>query len=57
MTLETYFDIEDGAAGDARGITFVTGNTQIMVEADVNNIDDKQAVPTIINKIEMVTKD
>ncbi len=52
MTLKTYFDIEDGAAGDARGITFVTGNTQIMVEADVNNIDDKQAVPTIINKIE-----
>ena len=52
MTLKTYFDIEDGAAGDARGITFVTGNTQIMVEADKNNIDDKQAVPTIINKIE-----
>ena len=52
MTLKTYFDIEDGDAGDARGITFVTGDTQIMIEADVNNIDDKQAVPTIINKIE-----
>ena len=52
MTLKTYFDIEDGGAGDARGITFVTGNTEIMVESDVNNIDDKQAVPTIINKIE-----
>ena len=52
MTLKTYFDIEDGDAGDARGITFVNGNTEIMVEADVNNIDDKQAVPTIINKIE-----
>ena len=52
MTLKTYFDIEDGDAGDKRGITFVTGNTEIMIEADVNNIDDKQAVPTIINKIE-----
>ena len=52
MTLKTYFDIEDGGAGDKRGITFVTGNTEIMIEADVNNIDDKQAVPTIINKIE-----
>ena len=52
MTLKTYFDIEDGGAGDKRGITFVTGNTEIMVEADVNNIDDKQTVPTIINKIE-----
>ena len=52
MTLKTYFDIEDGGAGDKRGITFVTGNTELMIEADVNNIDDKQAVPTIINKIE-----
>ena len=52
MTLKTYFDIEDGDAGDKRGITFVTGNTEIMIEADVNNIDDKQSVPTIINKIE-----
>ena len=23
-----------------------------MIESDINNIDDKQAVPTIINKIE-----
>ena len=52
MTLKTYFDIEDGGAGDKRGITFVTGNTEILIEADVNNIDDKQSVPTIINKIE-----
>jgi hypothetical protein len=52
MTLKTYFGIEDGGAADERGITFVTGNTEIMVESDVNNIDDKQAVPTIINKIE-----
>ena len=52
MTLKTYFDIEDGGAADKRGITFVTGNTEIMIEADVNNIDDKQSVPTIINKIE-----
>ena len=52
MTLKTYFGIEDGGAADERGITFVTGNTEIMIEADVNNIDDKQAVPTIINKIE-----
>ena len=52
MTLKTYFGIEDGGAADKRGITFVTGNTEIMIEADVNNIDDKQAVPTIINKIE-----
>jgi len=52
MTLKTYFGIEDGDAADERGITFVTGNTEIMIEADVNNIDDKQAVPTIINKIE-----
>ena len=52
MTLMTYFGIEDGDAADKRGITFVTGNTEIMIESDVNNIDDKQAVPTIINKIE-----
>ena len=52
MTLKTYFDIEDGGAADKRGITFVIGDTEIMIEADVNNIDDKQAVPTIINKIE-----
>jgi len=52
MTLKTYFGIEDGGAADERGITFVAGNTEIMVESDVNNIDDKQAVPTIINKIE-----
>lgn len=52
MTLKTYFGIEDGDAADKRGITFVTGNTEIMIESDVNNIDDKQAVPTIINKIE-----
>jgi len=52
MTLKTYFGIEDGGAADERGITFVTGNTEIMIEADVNNIDDKQSVPTIINKIE-----
>ena len=52
MTLKTYFGIEDGDAADERGITFVTGNTEIMIESDVNNIDDKQAVPTIINKIE-----
>ena len=52
MTLKTYFGIEDGDAADERGITFVNGNTEIMIEADVNNIDDKQAVPTIINKIE-----
>jgi hypothetical protein len=52
MTLKTYFGIEDGGAADERGITFVTGNTEIMIESDVNNIDDKQAVPTIINKIE-----
>lgn len=52
MTLKTYFGIEDGDAADKRGITFVTGNTEILVESDVNNIDDKQAVPTIINKIE-----
>ena len=52
MTLKTYFGLEDGGAADSRGITFVTGNTEIMIEADVNNIDDKQAVPTIINKIE-----
>ena len=52
MTLKTYFGIEDGGAADERGITFVTGNTEIMIEADVNNIDDKQTVPTIINKIE-----
>ena len=30
----------------------ITGNTEIMIESDINNIDDKQAVPTIINKIE-----
>ena len=52
MTLKTYFSIEDGDAADDRGITFVSGNTEILVEADINNIDDKQAVPTIINKIE-----
>jgi hypothetical protein len=52
MTLKTYFGIEDGGAADERGITFVTGNTEIMIESDVNNIDDKQAVPTIVNKIE-----
>ena len=52
MTLKTYFGLEDGGAADERGITFVVGNTEIMVESDVNNIDDKQAVPTIINKIE-----
>ena len=52
MTLKTYFGIEDGGAADERGITFETGNTSIMIESDVNNIDDKQAVPTIINKIE-----
>jgi hypothetical protein len=52
MTLKTYFGIEDGGAADERGITFVTGNTEIMIESDVNNIDDKQTVPTIINKIE-----
>ena len=52
MTLKTYFGIEDGGAADKRGITFVTGNTEILIEADVNNIDDKQTVPTIINKIE-----
>ena len=52
MTLKTYFGIEDGDAADERGITFVNGNTEIMIEADVNNIDDKQVVPTIINKIE-----
>ena len=52
MTLKTYFGIEDGDAADERGITFVTGNTEIMIESEVNNIDDKQAVPTIINKIE-----
>ena len=52
MTLKTYFGIEDGDAADDKGITFVTGNTEIMIESDINNIDDKQAVPTIINKIE-----
>lgn len=52
MTLKTYFGIEDGDAADERGITFVNGNTEILIESDVNNIDDKQAVPTIINKIE-----
>jgi len=52
MTLKTYFGIEDGGAADERGITFVTGNTEIMIEADVNNIDDKQSVPTVVNKIE-----
>ncbi len=52
MTLKTYFGIEDGDAADERGITFVNGNTELLIESDVNNIDDKQAVPTIINKIE-----
>ena len=52
MTLETYFGIEDGAAADAKGISFVNGNTSIMIEADVNTIDDKQSVPVIANAIE-----
>ena len=52
MTLKTYFSIEDGDAADDKGITFVAGNTEILVESDINNIDDLQAVPTIINKIE-----
>ena len=51
MTLKTYFDIEDGGAGEKR-YYFRNRYTEIMIEADVNNIDDKQAVPTIINKIE-----
>ena len=52
MTLETYFGIEDGAAADAKGISFVNGNTKVMIEADVNTIDDKQSVPVIANAIE-----
>lgn len=52
MTLETYFGIEDGDAADAKGISFVNGNTSIMIEADVNTIDDKQSVPVIANAIE-----
>ena len=52
MTLKTYFGIEDGDAAAEKGITFVAGDTEIMIESDVNNIDDKQSVPTIVNKIE-----
>lgn len=52
MTLETYFGIEDGAAADAKGITFKNGNTSIMIEADTNTIDDKQSVPAVANMIE-----
>jgi len=52
MTLETYFGIEDGDAADAKGISFVNGNTSVMIESDVNTIDDKQSVPVIANPIE-----
>ena len=52
MTLNTFFGIEDGDAAAAKGISFTTGSTTIFVANDANTIDDKQAVPTIANKIE-----
>ena len=50
--METYFGIEDGGAADQKGITFKSGNTSIMIEADTNTIDDKQSVPAVANMIE-----
>ena len=57
MTLKTYFDIEDGGAGDKRGITFVTGNTEIMVEADVKTLMTNKLSQLSSTKLKMVTKD
>jgi len=52
MTLGTFFGIEDGDAAAAKGISFTSGSTTLFVARDVVTIDDKQAVPTIANKIE-----
>ena len=52
MTLGTFFGIEDGDAAAEKGISFTSGSTTLFVARDVVTIDDKQAVPTIANKIE-----
>jgi len=52
MTLNTFFGIEDGAAASEKGISFTSGATTLFIANDVVTIDDKQAVPTIANKIE-----
>jgi len=52
MTLNTFFGIEDGDAAAEKGISFSSGGTTLFVARDVVTIDDKQAVPTIANKIE-----
>jgi len=52
MTLGTKFGIEDGDAAKAKGISFTSGSTSLMIGNDLNNIDDKQTVPAIANMIE-----
>ena len=52
MTLNTFFGIEDGGAASEKGISFTSGATTLFIANDVVTIDDKQAVPTIANKIE-----
>jgi hypothetical protein len=54
MTLGTVIALEDAGAATAKqkGVTFTSGSTSFIVGNDINNIDDKQAVPAIANMIE-----
>jgi hypothetical protein len=54
MTLGTTIALEDAGAATAKakGVTFTSGNTSVIIGNDINNIDDKQAVPAIANMIE-----